>query len=106
MKRPAQPTGGPIHPALHFDRDQAYVGVFDATGVPWIVGSDRRKRHAERLAEENLLLVPPLRYQPLAGRWPEHDLDQFIAGDGPPAVGDLLNMVTTTIEHYCELADP
>lgn len=106
MKPPANRNRRPIHPALDFDRDQASVGILDAAGVPWVIGSDRRKRPAERLAQTGLLLPPPLHYVPLADRWPEHDLTRFVAGDPPPKVGPVLDTMATLIENYCELTDP
>lgn len=93
--------GRRIHPALYFEDNFASVGIVDNAGEFWVMTSDRQ---IFSLDQQDLLLeTSPLAYRGIANRWNVDDLNDWLANDQYPSVGETVTWIKEVIAHFCEL---
>ena len=99
-----------IHPALDIGRKAAFVGIVDHSKKPWVIGYEPTPKavryDAGTLTKSGRLVPPPFAYEPLRGRWPESDLEAFLAQPAAPELSELVPIVRQILCHYVEFARP
>src|SRR5262245_53163492 len=97
----------PIHPALDFTSDTAYVGVYDDKRELWLIAASGTGR--QKLKSDTLTVCPRPCVAPpseLVGRWKPTDWDAFVADGAAPSIGDTLTRVRDVLGGHVEFPQP
>ncbi len=105
---PPELRGRLAHPALHFEKEWAAVGLVTLSeGGDWeclLITSDRKLYLARDVV--GALRVAAFPYRDLVGRWPEDDLRAFLQGEPPPSFAEVLALLTAKVRELLDLRRP
>lgn len=101
---PAELKGRQIHPALHFEAAWASVGAFrlGSNGPGWFLVTSQRQLYAVSDVPGSLL-VKPLNYPSLLGRWPEEELQAFLNGATGASFAEMAALIIEQVRSLVEL---
>lgn len=100
-----QPVLQSVHPALHFEKDFAAIGVIDLTGQYRLVTSNRELVDHETWTARNVD-PNPSDYPAIKGRWAQTDLDLWIKGQRGPSFRQTVRLIRTTMDSLIEFRRP
>ena len=101
---PALLGRGRIHPALHIDGHGVVLGYVTADGVYQLVTSEPAV-YAPKDAKK-VLALEPRPYADLSGRWPDEDLEAFVASNGAPLFSEVLTHLIHELDAAMEFPRP
>lgn len=104
---PAELKGRQVHPALHFEGTWASVGIlrFWNNGPGWFLVTSQRQLYAVSDVPGSLL-VKPLDYPALLGRWPEEEMQDFLKGDSGASFAEMAALIIEQVRTLVELKHP